>query len=104
MLQSRLLLLCRLQWLGFGVWKGGVGFYRSFDSRYSKSVAAKTGGLSQATTYIAGCESLFPRTRETVLIADTVSGGCIAIMVLASNDFVDIQTLVTGGAFNNLGK
>ncbi|KAJ6470345.1 FabD/lysophospholipase-like protein [Mycena sanguinolenta] len=66
---------------------GGIGFYQSFDSRYSKSVAAKTGGLSQATTYVAG-----------------LSGGCIAIMALASNDFVDIQTLVTGGAFNNSGK
>ncbi|KAJ7300918.1 FabD/lysophospholipase-like protein [Mycena albidolilacea] len=55
---------------------GGIGFYQSFDSRYSKSVAAKTGGLSQATTYVAG-----------------LSGGCIAIMALASNDFADIQTL-----------
>ncbi|KAJ7462578.1 FabD/lysophospholipase-like protein [Mycena latifolia] len=55
---------------------GGIGFYQSFDSRYSKSVTAKTGGLSQATTYVAG-----------------LSGGCIAIMALASNDFVDIQTL-----------
>ncbi|KAJ6563099.1 FabD/lysophospholipase-like protein [Mycena vulgaris] len=63
---------------------GGVGFYQSFDSRYSKSVAAKTGGLSQATTYVAG-----------------LSGGCQAIMALAINDFVDVQTLVTGGAFNN---
>ncbi|KAJ7657057.1 FabD/lysophospholipase-like protein [Mycena rosella] len=63
---------------------GGVGFYQSFDSRYSKSVAAKTGGLSQATTYVAG-----------------LSGGCEAIMTLAINDFVDVQTLVTGGAFNN---
>ncbi|KAF7369653.1 Lysophospholipase [Mycena venus] len=63
---------------------GAVGFYQSFDSRYSKSVAAKTGGLSQATTYVAG-----------------LSGGCIAIMALAINDFVDVQTLVTGGAFNN---
>ncbi|KAJ6565064.1 FabD/lysophospholipase-like protein [Mycena sp. CBHHK59/15] len=63
---------------------GGVGFYQSFDSRYSKSVAAKTGGLSQATTYVAG-----------------LSGGCVAIMALAINDFIDVQTLVTGGAFNN---
>ncbi|KAJ7840791.1 FabD/lysophospholipase-like protein [Mycena leptocephala] len=61
-----------------------LGFYQSFDSRYSKSVAAKTGGLSQATTYVAG-----------------LSGGCEAIMALAINDFVDVQTLVTGGAFNN---
>ncbi|KAF8175943.1 acyl transferase/acyl hydrolase/lysophospholipase [Mycena galopus ATCC 62051] len=58
-----------------------LGFYQSFDSRYSKSVAAKTGGLSQATTYVAG-----------------LSGGCEAIMALAINDFVDVQTLVTGGA------
>ncbi|KAJ7055841.1 FabD/lysophospholipase-like protein [Mycena amicta] len=63
---------------------GAVGFYQSFDSRYSKSVAAKTGGLSQTTTYVAG-----------------LSGGCEAIMALAINDFVDVQTLVTGGAFNN---
>ncbi|KAF8175957.1 FabD/lysophospholipase-like protein [Mycena galopus ATCC 62051] len=63
-----------------------LGFYQSFDSRYSKSVTAKTGGLSQATTYVAG-----------------LSGGCIATMALAINDFVDVQTLVTGGAFNNSG-
>ncbi|KAJ7909950.1 FabD/lysophospholipase-like protein [Mycena leptocephala] len=69
-----------------GAAMGGVGFYQSFDSRYSKSVAAKTGGLAQATTYVAG---------------HAVSGGCEAIMALAINDFVDVQTLVTGGAFNN---
>ncbi|KAJ7039368.1 FabD/lysophospholipase-like protein [Mycena alexandri] len=63
---------------------GGIGFYQSFDSRYNKSVAAKTGGLSQATTYVAG-----------------LSGGCQATMALAINDFADVQTLVTGGAFNN---
>ncbi|KAJ6455489.1 FabD/lysophospholipase-like protein [Mycena sanguinolenta] len=63
---------------------GGIGFYQSFDSRYSKSIAAKTGGLSQATTYVAG-----------------LSGGCASVMALAINDFVDVQTLVTGGAFNN---
>ncbi|KAJ7746455.1 FabD/lysophospholipase-like protein [Mycena maculata] len=61
-----------------------IGFYQSFDSRYNKSVAAKTGGLSQATTYVAG-----------------LSGGCEATMALAINDFTDVQTLVTGGAFNN---
>ncbi|KAJ7451275.1 FabD/lysophospholipase-like protein [Mycena galericulata] len=61
-----------------------IGFYQSFDSRYNKSVAAKTGGLSQATTYVAG-----------------LSGGCQATMTLAINDFTDVQTLVTGGAFNN---
>jgi hypothetical protein len=83
---------------------GGIGFYQSFDSRYSKSVAAKTGGLSQATTYVAGRECLFPRSPETVLILDAVSGGCEAIMALAINDFVDVQTLVTGGAFNNSGN
>jgi hypothetical protein len=83
---------------------GGVGFYQSFDSRYSKSVAAKTGGLSQATTYVAGREYLFPIMLETVLIPDAVSGGCEAIMALAINDFVDVQTLVTGGAFNNSGN
>ncbi|KAJ7757227.1 FabD/lysophospholipase-like protein [Mycena maculata] len=65
---------------------GRIGFYQSFDSRYNKSVAAKTGGLSQATTYVAG---------------RTVSGGCEATMALAINDFTDVQTLVTGGAFNN---
>ncbi|KAF8209515.1 acyl transferase/acyl hydrolase/lysophospholipase, partial [Mycena galopus ATCC 62051] len=64
-----------------------LGFYQSFDSRYSKSVAAKTGGLSQATTYVAG-----------------LSGGCEAVMALAINDFVDVQSLVTGGAFNNSGN
>ncbi|KAJ7740555.1 FabD/lysophospholipase-like protein [Mycena metata] len=63
---------------------GGIGFYQSFDSRYNKSVAAKTGGLSQATTYVAG-----------------LSGGCQTTMALAINDFADVQTLVTGGAFNN---
>ncbi|KAJ7476383.1 FabD/lysophospholipase-like protein [Mycena galericulata] len=61
-----------------------IGFYQSFDSRYNKSVAAKTGGLSQATTYVAG-----------------LSGGCQAAMTLAINDFTDVQTLLTGGAFNN---
>ncbi|KAJ7740533.1 FabD/lysophospholipase-like protein [Mycena metata] len=63
---------------------GGIGLYQSFDSRYNKSVAAKTGGLSQATTYVAG-----------------LSGGCQAAMALAINDFADVQSLVTGGAFNN---
>ncbi|KAJ7213299.1 acyl transferase/acyl hydrolase/lysophospholipase [Mycena haematopus] len=63
---------------------GGIGFYQSFDSRYNKSVVAKTGGLSQATTYVAG-----------------LSGGCQSVMALAINDFVDVQTLVAGGAFNN---
>ncbi|KAJ7504751.1 FabD/lysophospholipase-like protein [Mycena galericulata] len=63
---------------------GAIGFYQSFDSRYNKSVAAKTGGLSQATTYVAG-----------------LSGGCEAVTTLAINDFADAQTLLTGGAFNN---
>ncbi|KAK7059825.1 hypothetical protein R3P38DRAFT_3168274 [Favolaschia claudopus] len=33
-----------------------LGFYQSFDSRDNKSMAAKLGGLSQATTYVAGRE------------------------------------------------
>ncbi|KAJ7181043.1 FabD/lysophospholipase-like protein [Mycena filopes] len=63
---------------------GGLGFYQSFDSRYNKSIAAKTGGLSQATTYVAG-----------------LSGGGESTIALAINDFVDVQTLVSQGAFNN---
>ncbi|KAJ7455625.1 FabD/lysophospholipase-like protein [Mycena galericulata] len=69
---------------GTRAYMGGIGFYQSFDSRYNKSVAAKTGGLSQATTYIAG-----------------LSGGCEAVTTLTINDFADAQTLLTGGAFNN---
>ncbi|KAJ7181271.1 FabD/lysophospholipase-like protein, partial [Mycena filopes] len=61
----------------------GLGFYQAFDSRYPKSIAAKTGGLSQATTYVAG-----------------LSGGCETTMALAINDFVDVQTLVAEGAFD----
>ncbi|KAJ7151969.1 FabD/lysophospholipase-like protein [Mycena filopes] len=63
---------------------GALGLYQTFDSRYKKSIDAKTGGLSQATTYVAG-----------------LSGGCEAVMALALNDFPDVQSLVTGGAFNN---
>lgn len=85
---------------------GAIGFYQSFDSRYDKAVAAKTGGLSQATTYVAGCAFLsLRRMQHTGLIVhSTVSGGCISTMALAINDFVDVQTLVAGGAFNNSGN
>ncbi|KAJ7455607.1 FabD/lysophospholipase-like protein, partial [Mycena galericulata] len=69
---------------GTRAYMGGIGFYQSFDSRYNKSIAAKTGGLSQATTYVAG-----------------LSGGCEAVTTLAINDFANAQTLLTGGAFNN---
>ena len=34
----------------------GMGLYQGLDGRYSEAVAAKTGGLLQAMTYVTGCK------------------------------------------------
>jgi len=61
----------------------GLGMYQALDNRFPDAVAAKTGGLLQALTYISG-----------------LSGGAATTAVLAVNDYPTASALLAGGNLN----
>jgi lysophospholipase len=55
----------------------GLGAYQAIDARYPPAISARTGGLAQCLTYIAG-----------------LSGGSVAVSTLASNNYPTLAELV----------
>ncbi|KLO18926.1 FabD/lysophospholipase-like protein, partial [Schizopora paradoxa] len=61
----------------------GLGMYQALDSRVPDAIAAKTGGILQAATYIAG-----------------LSGGASTTAVIGVNDFARVSDLLAAGNLN----
>ena len=85
----------------------GLGMYQALDNRFPDSVQAKTGGLLQAMTYIAGRESLklylSSFTFEFIIYHFpflSVSGGGGSVMILGSSDFATTESLSNAGNLN----
>lgn len=75
-----------------------LGLYQGLDARHQPSLDAKTGGLLQATTYIAGCQSSSPLER---IGADLpVSGGALTLSGIGPIGFPSLEALIQNGNLN----
>lgn len=80
-----------------------LGLYRAIDGRVDESVAAGTGGLLQAMTYVAGreyCSSCLSLVWSDNCAPPAVSGGSLASGGLGITGFPTVTELIETGRLN----